>query len=294
MKLSTTLTLAARVARFAFPALAVLVAAGAHAGSFECLMEPSQVVEIRSPVEGLIDKILVQRGDPVRKGQPLVELQSAVERSTAESARYRAQMDGAIAQSRNRVDYATKKLARATDLVQQDFVSAEARDQAEAERRIAESELQAGLENRELAKIEHRRALDLLNLRAMVSPFNGVVVDRLLNPGDIAEAGTGRKPVLKIAQVDPLRVDVVFPASLFGQLKPGLKAIIAPQGMPGRHVALVKMVDKVIDAASGTFVARLELPNPTQALPGGLRCQAEFEGLTAPAPAGRPANRPAP
>ena len=294
MKLSTTLTQASRVARSAFPALAILAVAGAHAGSFECLMEPSQVVEIRSPVEGLIDKILVQRGDPVRKGQPLVELQSAVERSTAESARYRAQMDGAIAQSRNRVDYATKKLSRATDLVQQKFVSAEARDQAEAEWRIAESELQTGLENRELAKIEHRRALDLLNLRTMVSPFNGVVVDRLLNPGDIAEAGTGRKPVMKIAQVDPLRVDVVFPASLFGQLKPGLKATIAPQGMPGRHVALVKMVDKVIDAASGTFVARLELPNPTQALPGGLRCQAEFEGLTVPAPAGRPANRPAP
>ena len=99
MKLSTTLTQAARVARSVFPAIAVLAAPGVHAGSFECLMEPSQVVEIRSPVEGLIDKILVQRGDPVRKGQPLVELQSAVERSTAESARYRGQMDGTIAQS---------------------------------------------------------------------------------------------------------------------------------------------------------------------------------------------------
>jgi RND family efflux transporter MFP subunit len=266
-------------------ALAAALTAGATsaaAGSFECLMETWQVVEIRSPAEGLIDKVLVQRGDTVKKGQPLVELLSAAERSAVESARYRAHMEGPIAQSRSRLDYATKKLARANELAKQNFTSAEARDQAEAERRVAESELQAAIENRELAKIEHRHALDLLNLRTMTSPFSGVVVDRLLNPGDLAESGTGRKPVLKIAQIDPLRVDVVFPASLFGQLKPGMKATVVPQNVGGRHVATVKIVDKVIDAASGTFVARLELPNPTNALPGGLRCQAEFESLAAP------------
>jgi len=59
----------------------------------------------------------------------------------------------------------------------------------------------------------------------------------------------------------------------------------------GRHAASVKLVDKVIDAASGTFVARLELPNPTNALPGGLRCQAEFESLAAPAAPARGATR---
>ena len=264
-----------------------IAAAPASAGSFECLMDAWQTVEIRSPAEGLIDKVYVQRGDAVRKGQPLVDLVSAAERSTAESARYRSQMQGPVNQARARLDYATKKLARATELAQQNFTSAEARDQAEAERRVAESELQLATENRELAKIEHRHALDLLNLRTMNSPFNGVVVDRMLNPGDIAEAGTGRKATLKIAQIDPLRVDVVFPAALFGQLKPGMKAMVVPHGLGGRHAASVKLVDKVIDAASGTFVARLELPNPTLALPGGLRCQAEIDGLTTPPATGR-------
>lgn len=277
--------------RAALALLPALFVTGASAGSFECLMDAWQVVEVRSPAEGLIEKVLVQRGDTVRKGQPLVELLSAAERSAVESARYRANMDGAIAQSRSRLDYSIKKLARANDLAQQHFTSAEARDQAEAERRVAESELQAAIESRELAKIEHRHALDVLNLRTMTSPFNGVVVDRMLNPGDIAEAGTGRKPVLKIAQIDPLRVDVVLPASLFGQLKPGMKATILPQGIGGRHAASVKLVDKVIDAGSATFVARLELPNPTLSLPGGLRCQAEFDSLAAPAVSPRGAAR---
>lgn len=281
----TRLALALALAALAFPA---------SAGSFECLMEPWQTVEVRSPAEGLIEKINVQRGDTVKKGQPLVELLSAAERSALESARYRAHMEGPMAQSRSRLDYADKKLKRAEELARQHFTSAEARDQAEAERSVAQSELQAATENRELAKIEQRHMGDLLNLRTMVAPFNGVVVDRLLNPGDLAEAGTGRKPALKIAQIDPLRVDVVFPASLFGQLKVGMKAAIVPQNIGGRHAATVKFVDKVIDAASGTFVARLELPNPTYALPGGLRCQAEFDALTVPPAPGRGLRQPSP
>jgi RND family efflux transporter MFP subunit len=272
-----------RLIAAAFGCSAAMPALAAQPAGFDCLMEPLQVVEVRSPAEGLIDRIHVQRGDPVRKGQTLVELVSAVERSTAELARYRSQMDGSIAQSRSRVDYAVKKHARASDLAQQNFTSMQARDEAEAERKVAESELQAAIENRELARLEYRRSVDLLNQRTMVSPFNGVVVDRLLNPGDLAESGTGRKPVLKIAQIDPLRVDVVMPAGLFGRVLPGMKANVSPQGLPGRYAATVKLVDKVIDAASGTFVARLELPNPTQTLPGGLRCQAEFESLSVPA-----------
>lgn len=272
--------------RFALAAALTAGTAPASAGSFECLIEAWQTVEVRSPAEGLIEKVYVQRGDTVKKGQPLVELLSAAERSALESARYRAHMEGPVAQSRSRLDYADKKLVRAEELARQHFTSAESRDQAEAERRVAQSELQAATENRELAKIEQRHMSDLLNLRTMVAPFNGVVVDRLLNPGDLAEAGSGRKPVLKLAQIDPLRVDVVFPGSLFGQLKPGMKATIVPQNVGGRQIATVKFVDKVIDAASGTFVARLELPNPSYSLPGGLRCQAEFDGLKVPAASG--------
>ncbi len=264
------------------------LAAGAP---FDCLIEPSQVVEVRTPVEGLIEKVHAQRGDTIRRGQPLVELASNLERSTADSARYRAQMEGQIAAARNRVDYATKKLARATDLAQQNYASAQVRDEAEAERRVAEAELQAATENRELAKIEHRRALDALALRSVASPFNGVVLDRMLNPGDIAEAGSGRKPVLKIAQIDPLRVDIVMPAAMITRIKTGMKATVMPVGLAGGHAATVKMVDRVIDAASGTFVARLELPNPSLNLPGGARCLAEIDGVSNPVPR---APRPAP
>lgn len=247
------------------------------AGSFDCLIEPWQVVEIRSPVEGIIDKVTVQRGDTVRKGQVLVELQSAVERSAVESARYRAQMVGRVSLAQSRLDLAAKKLVRAKELSRQNYVAAQALDEAEAERKLAESELRDATETQELAKLEYRRAVELLNQRTIASPLNGVVVDRLLNVGDLAEAGTGRKGVLKVAQIDPLRVDVVLPAALFGQLRLGQRAEVVARGSPVRHEAVVKLVDRVVDAASGTFVVRLDLPNPTGSLPGGVRCQAQFK-----------------
>jgi RND family efflux transporter MFP subunit len=274
-----------RLARAGFScglAAALAFPLAGHAAPFECLIEPAEVVEIRSPVEGLISKVYVQRGDSVKTGQVLVELESSAERSAAESAKYRAQMAGRIALSRSRLEFSTKKFNRAQ--AQKDFIAADKRDEAEAEMHIAESDLRDAVENQELARLEYRRALDQLNLRTLRSPFDGVVVDRMLNPGDLAEAGTGRKPVLKLAQINPLRVEVVLPLDAYGKLRAGMTGQVTPEGLGGRHTATIKVVDRVFDAASGTFGVRLELLNRNGALPGGIRCQVEFSGLKAAAP----------
>jgi len=261
--------------------LALPLAAAAE--GFDCLVEPSQVVEVRAPVDGVIASIGVQRGDVVRRGQPLVVLQSEAEKLGVELARQRMRMEGPIAAARNRVEYATKKRTRIADLQKENFASAQLADEADIERRLAEAELQSAIESREMAKVELRRAEELLALRTMSAPFNGVVVDRMLNPGDLAESGSGRKPVLKVAQIDPMRVDVPLPAALFGSVKVGASASVTPVVGGGRFIASVRSVDRIIDAASGTFVVRLEVPNPQGKVPGGARCSATVEGVTAPA-----------
>lgn len=269
--------LALPLALFAGSALA------ASEAGFECLLEPVQVVEIRPSVEGIIAHVGAQRGDLIRRGQLLLELQSAAERAAVDSARYRSTMEGQIASARNRIDYATKKLERLVDLQRDNFSTPQARDEAEAEKRLAESELQSATEARALAVIELQRAQEQLALRSVSAPFNGVVVDRMLNPGDLAESGSGRKPVLKVAQIDPMRADVALPAALFGQVRVGTRASVVAVVGGARFVGTVRNVDRVIDAASSTFVARLELPNPQGAIPGGSRCSASIDGLAMPA-----------
>jgi RND family efflux transporter MFP subunit len=263
-------------------------------GGFECLLEPWQVVEVRAPVDGMIATIAVSRGDTIRRGQTLVTLQSEAERMGVESARYRSKMEGQIGAARNRVEYASKKLARMADMQKENFISAQARDEADAEKRLADAELQSAIEARELARIELKRSEEQLALRTMTAPFAGVVVDRMLNPGDLAESGSGRKPVLKVAQIDPIRADVALPAALFGQVRPGTPATVTAAVGGGRFSGTVRSVDRVIDAASGTFVARLEVPNPQGKVPGGARCSAAIEGLAPPARQPAAKSRPGP
>lgn len=266
--------------RFGLVTLLLTAPLTGQADIFECLMQPAQTVEIRSSVEGLIRRVHVQRGDDVKADQILVELDSNAERSAVALAKFRAGTDGRIAASTNRMEFATKKAERSRELHSKQFISVQARDEADTERRLAESELKEAMENRELARLEYRRAVDLLNLRTLRSPFNGVVVDRILNPGDLAESGTGVKPILKLAQIDPLRVEVIMPLAAYGKVQPGMQAHIIPEGLGGRFPATVTVVDKVFDAASGTFGVRLELPNPKGSLPSGIHCQVDFPQLS--------------
>ena len=247
--------------------------------SFDCLTEPRQTVELRSPVEGLIAQVLTDRGAWVKRGQVLVVLDSQVEQATLAQARHRSQMAGRINQARNRVAYAQTKLARAEQLVRDNFLSAQARDEAATELKLAESDLQDALEGQQQAQLDMARTQQQIRQRTLTAPFDGYVVDRLLNPGDLAEAGTGRKAILKLAQLDPLRVEVVLPQGAFGKVTVGGQATVRAEGGAAPQQARVMVVDRVIDAASGTFGVRLELPNRSGKLPAGQRCKVEFDGL---------------
>ena len=85
------------------------------------------------------------------------------------------------------------------------------------------------------------------------------------------------------AQIDPLRVEVVAPVSMFGQIVTGQKAIVRPESaIGGRYESTVQIVDPVINAASGTFRVTLLLPNPERKLTSGLRCEVSFKDKPAP------------
>ena len=129
--------------------------------------------------------------------------------------------------------------------------------------------------NREIARLEVAHAEEVVKQRTLRSPIDGVVVERLLVPG---EYRNDQSPVLTLAQIDPLRVEVFVPTAYFGQIRVGSRAEVRPeQPVGGVYTATVTVVDSVLDAASGTFGVRLALPNPHLMLPGGIRCKVGFE-----------------
>ena len=243
---------------------------------FDCMIEARQAIEIRSPVEAMIESVRVKRGDSVTRGQILVTLESGPERAAYALAQSRAQAVGEIRAAEARVDITQKKLKRADELVKQNFVSVNARDEAEAEHKLATEELRRAQENQKIAQHEAKRAAEVLAMRTIRSPFSGVVVEVLLKPGEFG-AITFKDPILKLAEIDPLHVEVILPVSLYGRVKPGQHATVMPEApVGGRYDTVVKIVDRVVDAASGTFGVRLELPNRRRDLPAGVRCKVQF------------------
>ncbi|HSC14761.1 MAG TPA: efflux RND transporter periplasmic adaptor subunit [Gammaproteobacteria bacterium] len=239
------------------------------------MIEPIQTIELRSVVGGAIEKITVRRGDRVTKGQVLVTLESSAERAAAESATYRAQMEGPEAVAQTKLEYAERTYARHREMAAQNLMSGQDKDDAERDVRSAEAELVLARENREMATLDARQQTSMLERRTIRSPFNGVVADQLLYPGEVIEPGDSNRPILKLAQIDPLRVHVILPFTVFGRVKPGAVLEVIPELPVGRKLeGTVAIVDSVLDAASGTFAVFLELPNPQLDLPAGLKCRA--------------------
>jgi len=117
---------------------------------------------------------------------------------------------------------------------------------------------------------------EILALRTIRSPLSGVVVEKVLSPGEFATSNL-KDPILRLAEINPLNVEVVLPVSQYGRINPGMKAAVFPeQPIGGQYRATVKIVDRVVDAASGTFGVRLSLPNKQNRIPAGVKCRVRF------------------
>jgi multidrug efflux pump subunit AcrA (membrane-fusion protein) len=182
-------------------------------------------------------------------------------------------MDEQVKSSEAGAELGKRKLDRVNKLFESETLSLDLQEVVETEAKVARMELEQARAEKRLAALQHEQALAVLKRRTIQSPLSGVVVDRMMSPGQRVD----EEPILRIAQIDPLRVEIILPSALFGSIEVGMRAAVVPE-FPGDtvHVASVSIVDRVIDAASGTFGVRLELPNAEHEIPGGLHCQVRF------------------
>ncbi|BBO70918.1 hypothetical protein DSCA_48480 [Desulfosarcina alkanivorans] len=245
--------------------------AWSETAEYDGLIEPCEVVEIGAPAEGIVARVMVERSSLIKQGQVLVELESSVERAALAKARTMATFDGEIDLQQAQQAFARRVHQRVRQL---SVISPQEKDQAATEIILTGHRLQKARENRILAELDLQKARAALARRSIKSPISGVVVDRYVSPGEYVN----NQPLLRIAQIDPLRVEVIVPARMFGRINPGMVATIIPE-LPkyGELTATVTIVDRVIDSASSTFGVRLELPNADQQMPSGLKCLVRFE-----------------
>jgi RND family efflux transporter MFP subunit len=239
------------------------------AGDVPCLVKPQVVVSIGSPVHGVLAAVLVDQGDIVKEGQVVAALESSFEQAEVSLAKGKAEMEAPTQNAQVKMEYSARKLARVKDLRKRSAMAEHEVDEAEAEALLAKVSQLEARENKRIAELELERAQAALALRTIRSPISGIVVERYLFPGELIREST----ILKLAQLDPLRIEASAPLSLFGRVKPGMPAEIRMDGsVQGIHHARVVVVNPVIETASGTFAIRLELPNPQYTIPAGQTC----------------------
>jgi len=249
------------------------IALPAHGQTLDCLINPYLVVAVSFSTEGVLDRVTVDRGDLVKEGQTLATLESSVEAATVALAAARARLEAAMKSNQVRMDFGIRRFVRTDEMYKKDLVPLKEFDEAETQKILAELGVLESKENRELAELELERAKAALMQRTLRSPITGVVTERVLSPGEFVK-GTA---ILKLAQIHPLHVEVIAPVALLGKIAVGMRAEVQPEApVGGSHTATVTVVDRVVDAASGTFGVRLALPNSDYRLPAGLKCKVRF------------------
>jgi RND family efflux transporter MFP subunit len=240
----------------------------------------SRIVEA-AKVAGRLERVLVRVGQPVRRGEPLAELEQeeyrqGLEQARAELAVARANLDTADIG----VQAAERELERVRSLQDKQIASAAELDSSEtqlARARVQVNVMRAQLRQKEVAV--QGAELRLAQTR-IVADWGGeggprVVGERLAEPGTLLRAGD---PVVSLLELDPLVARLQVAEAVYPRLRPGLSAAVTATVFPGRRFAgAVSEVAPFLDQATGQAEVWVEIRNTDGALKPGMAVRVELE-----------------
>lgn len=208
--------------------------------SIDAVIEPTQQTLVSAQVAGNVLEAKVDAGASVRKGELLMQLDA---REAQERLR----------QTEATLNNARAQLARIRSLVERQFMSQAALDKAQADF--------------ELARAEQAAAAVALSHARVLSPINGVVARRHVEPGDLAMPG---KPLFTLYQPGALRALASVPQSRVPAIRAQGRARVELPEI-GRTVEAVSItVLPMADTATHASLVRVQLPDGLQLSPGAF------------------------
>jgi len=240
---------------------------------FDCVIIPSNIANLGSNVRGVIKSIRFDKNDFVKTGQTVAILDNNVEKSMVDLAKQRASISSEITLAETSYALAKREQERVKQAYHRGVLTAHDIDVANTEEKLTKIRVLQAKENKSLAAKELVQAKAILAEHAINAPFSGIVMDKFKAEGEFIDS----EPVIRLAQLNPLHVEIIVPVSQRGKIKKGMKARVCETTEFGSNwVATVTQVDKIMDVASGTFGVRLLLPNKDYLIPAGLQCDLKF------------------
>jgi macrolide-specific efflux system membrane fusion protein len=191
-------------------------------------VEARERVELKSKVAGEVTKVLAEPGAHVQKGQRLIVLDPTDYQREAE----RAEAD--IARAAATYDFSRRALKRTADNVRAHVIAAADLDAAEHQQRTAEAELRS-------ARVSLRVAQDRVRYTQISAPIDGTVIQRGIEVGEVVTPGVEAtfegKPLLTIADLSKLRLQIDLNQIDVAKIRPGQRASVTFDALPGRTYA---------------------------------------------------------
>ena len=194
---------------------------------------------------GYVEKVLVRRGDEVKKGQTLVQVDATL---------YAAQLEQANAQAAQ----ADAELRRAEAMG--DMGSMSALDAAKTQARVA------------AANVSQARAR--LSRARVTAPFEGTIADIMVEPGEAAAPGS---PVVRLVILDPVTVILSVADRDVVSLQTNVKVRVSTAASPNQFEGVISHIAPAADTKTRTFPVEISVPNPDHALLPGMIARVDVD-----------------
>ena len=265
--------------------------------------QPIQEVSLRSQVEGQLLSLRVDVGDAVTPGQMLGQVDAAVLQTLVNAAKAelaarqsevsqaRAAVSDALAQverARAEMMQAQADAERLQQLVADGAVTTQQAEQAETAFLAAEQIFRSAEEQvrtREQAVVAAQGRVDAqaalvaqaeerLSYASLIAPLNGVVLERVMEPGNLVQPGT---EVLKLGDFSAVKVIVQISELDLAQLERGQPAQVQLDAFPGETWSgRITRISPVADPTARLVPIEVEIPNGDRRIGSGLLARVNF------------------
>lgn len=206
---------------------------------FSSNLECENRVEVFSQAKRLVDQLLVEEGDRVKRGQVLLRLQDAEQKS-------------ALAKAQSQFDRAQREYERQQQLYAQQLISEQVYNDATYE-----------LEQLRLAVEDARRELSYTEVRA---PIAGTVATRLVKLGDTVQIG---QHLFDLVDFDSMVARVFVPEKHLAAMRLGQETRVRPQSSPEEgYRGRVARIAPIVDPKSGTVKVTIDVGGQAGLRPG--------------------------
>ena len=270
-------------------------------------IEASTEVKVFPKITGKIEAVKVDAGDPVRKNDLIILLESeelraqvAQAEAALQSIRAKwaqmqvgtrseelAQAEDLVSKARAKLKDSENNYSRLKGLFDQGVIAKRELESAELAHHVAQADLNSAQKQLDMlvqgATKEDRQALqaqvrqaeaahDLakihLSYTRITSPIAGTVSQRYFDPGNLA---IPTQPLVTVVQMDPLRVVVYFPENQIRFMFPGTQANLMVAAHPDQvFQGTIDKVNPTLDPTTRMFLAEIEVPNKQYLLRPGM------------------------